>query len=73
VVTNSTQIEEFSNLVKEIFKNARARDLIGFVIQPSYGVDEPPLSKLLGFYDCVFPLYEEVRIVPQLHKFMGAR
>jgi 7-carboxy-7-deazaguanine synthase len=73
VVTNSTNLEEFRNLVKEIFENARACDLIGFVIQPSYGVDEPPLTKLLGFYDCVFPVYEEVRIVPQLHKLIGVR
>jgi hypothetical protein len=73
VVTNSTQLEEFRSLVKGIFENARACDLIGFVIQPSYGIGEPPLSKLLSFYDCVFPLYEEVRIVPQLHKFIGVR
>lgn len=73
VVTNSTNIIEFRNLVKEIFKVANANNLIGFVIQPSYGMDEPTLEKLLGFYDCVYPVYEEVRIVPQLHKLIGAR
>lgn len=73
VVTNSTNIIEFRNLVKEIFEIADAKNLIGFVIQPSYGADEPALEKLLGFYDCVYPIYEEVRIVPQLHKLIGAR
>lgn len=73
VVTNSTDIIEFRNIVSKIFENSTAGDLIGFVIQPSYGVDEPTLSKMLSFYDCVYPLYEEVRIVPQLHKLIGVR
>jgi organic radical activating enzyme len=73
VVTNSTNITEFRNLVKEIFEIANASNLIGFVIQPSYGMDEPTLEKLLSFYDCVYPVYEEVRIVPQLHKLIGVR
>ncbi len=73
VVTNSTNITEFRNILNEIFHNSTASDLIGFVIQPSNGVDEPTLSKVLSFYDCVYPLYEEVRIVPQLHKLIGVR
>jgi 7-carboxy-7-deazaguanine synthase len=73
VVTNSTNIIEFRNLVKEIFEVANVNNLIGFVIQPSYGMDEPTLEKLLRFYDCVYPVYEEVRIVPQLHKLIGVR
>lgn len=73
VVTNSSDLIEFRNLVNEILQNANARDLMGFVIQPSYGVDEPVLDKLLSFYDCVYPVYEEVRIVPQLHKLIGVR
>jgi hypothetical protein len=73
VVTNSSDLIEFRNLVNEILQNADAKDLMGFVIQPSYGVDEPALDKLLSFYDCVYPVYEEVRIVPQLHKLIGVR
>jgi 7-carboxy-7-deazaguanine synthase len=48
-------------------------NLVGFIIQPSYGVDEPKIEKLLSFYDCVYPVYNEVRIVPQLHKLIGVR
>jgi 7-carboxy-7-deazaguanine synthase len=47
--------------------------LVGFVIQPSYGANQPGLEKLLSFYDCVYPIYNEVRIVPQLHKLIGVR
>jgi 7-carboxy-7-deazaguanine synthase len=73
VVTGSSNIHEFRNLVKEIFENAEPSNLVGFVIQPCAGVDEPTVEKLLSFYDCVYPMYDEVRIVPQLHKLMGVR
>jgi len=36
-------------------------------------MDEPTLAKLFDFYDFVFPLYPEVRIIPQLHKEICAR
>ncbi len=44
----------------------------GFVIQPSYGVAEPSLEQLMEFYDLAYAIYPDVRIVPQLHKFIGA-
>jgi organic radical activating enzyme len=73
VVTNSTNIQEFSELVKKIFAQAGAKNIAGFIIQPSYKIDEPVLDRLFAFYDAVYPFYEQVRVVPQLHKVIGAR
>ena len=73
VVTGSSNIHEFRNLIKKIFEYAEPSDLVGFVIQPSFGDNQPGLKKLLSFYDCVYPIYDEVRIVPQLHKLIGVR
>ncbi len=73
VVTNSTEIGIFEDLINNVFARINASDISGFVIQPSYGMDEPKLAKLLNFYDLVFPFYPEVRIIPQLHKQVGAR
>jgi hypothetical protein len=28
---------------------------------------------LFGFYDTVYPIYDQVRVIPQLHKIIGAR
>lgn len=58
--------------MQKIFKTVGTRDLKGFIIQPTYGIAEPTLQKLLNFYDLVYPYYNEVRVVPQLHKLIGA-
>ena len=58
--------------INSALKIVSKKDLAGFIIQPTTGVAEPSLEKLLEFYDLVFPLYNEVRIVPQLHKLIGA-
>jgi 7-carboxy-7-deazaguanine synthase len=73
VVTDSSNIHEFRNLTEKIFEYAEPGNLVGFVIQPCYGANQPGLEKLLSFYDCVYPIYDEVRIVPQLHKLIGVR
>jgi 7-carboxy-7-deazaguanine synthase len=73
VVTNSSNLEEFKDIVVEIFKIAKPSELAGFIIQPSYRIDEPTLDVLFGFYDTVYPMYDQVRVVPQLHKIIGAR
>jgi organic radical activating enzyme len=73
VVTNSSNPKEFNDIVHEVFRIARPTELAGFIIQPSYSVDEPTLDVLFGFYDAVYPVYDQVRIVPQLHKIIGAR
>ncbi len=73
VVTNSSSLKEFKELVHGVFSLARPAEIAGFIIQPSYKVDEPTLERLFGFYDAVYPLYNEVRVVPQLHKTIGIR
>ncbi|RPJ32624.1 MAG: 7-carboxy-7-deazaguanine synthase QueE [Nitrosopumilales archaeon] len=73
VVTNSTNLESFKNLVYNISKKIKPSDILGFIIQPSFGIDQPTVNKLLDTYDIVQPMFPEVRIIPQLHKEMGAR
>lgn len=72
VVSAKTETRPFEELIKKIFKIASPKDLKGFIIQPTYGIAEPNLQKLFSFYDIVYPYYNEVRVVPQLHKLMGA-
>jgi pyruvate-formate lyase-activating enzyme len=73
VVTNSTGTKEFTELVENIFQHVSPAEINGFVIQPSDRVDEPTTERLLKLYDIVCPYYQEVRIIPQLHKQIGAR
>ena len=73
VVTNSSNLKEFKQVTYEVFKIAGPSELAGFIIQPSYTIDEPTLDVLFGFYDAVYPLFDQVRVVPQLHKIIGAR
>lgn len=73
VVTNSTNLESFKNLVYNISKKIKPSDILGFIIQPSFGIDQPTVNKLLDTYDIVQPMFPEVRIISQLHKEIGAR
>jgi 7-carboxy-7-deazaguanine synthase len=73
VVTNSTDLESFKNLVSSISDKIKPSSIVGFIIQPSHGVDQPTVDKLLDTYDIVQPMFPEVRIIPQLHKEIGAR
>lgn len=73
VVTNSSKLSEFEDLVRTIFELARPDDIAGFIIQPSSSIQQPTLEKLFGFYDSVYPYYNAVRIVPQMHKAIGVR
>ncbi len=72
VVSSKTKVESFKKLLIAIFKAVSKEDLAGFIIQPTYGISEPSLENLLNLYDLVYPYYNEVRIVPQLQKLMGA-
>ncbi|MGB6464188.1 MAG: 7-carboxy-7-deazaguanine synthase QueE [Nitrosotalea sp.] len=72
VVSSRTTIEHFKQLLKNIFDITSKSKVAGFIIQPTYGMEEPDLKQLLDFYDAVHIYYEEVRIIPQLHKFIGA-
>ncbi len=72
VVSSKTQPTEFEKLVKAIFTIISKDDIDGFIIQPTYGISEPSLELLLSLYDLVYPYYVGVKVVPQLHKFIGA-
>jgi organic radical activating enzyme len=72
VVSSKTKLEDFSELVKNIFNIISNNQIDGFIIQPTYGISEPSLELLLNLYDIVYPYYKEVKVVPQLHKFIGA-
>lgn len=72
VVSSKTKITHFEELTKNIFNVISSDDIDGFVIQPTYGISEPSLDLLLDFYDIVYPYYIEVKVVPQLHKIIGA-
>jgi organic radical activating enzyme len=72
VVSSKTELSEFANLVSSIFNSVSENQIDGFIIQPTYGIKEPSLDLLLSLYDVVYPYYTEVKVVPQLHKFIGA-
>ena len=72
VVSSKTQLNEFKKLVDDIFSNISKENIHGFVIKQTYGISEHPLDLLLNLYDIVFPHYIDVKVVPQLHKFIGA-
>jgi organic radical activating enzyme len=72
VVSSKTKLGDFKNLISMIFHIVSKKDIDGFIIQPTYGVAEPSLDLLLNLYDIVYPYYTDVRVVPQLHKFIGA-
>ena len=72
VVSSKTEVGSLNELLDKIFNIISKEDISGLIIQPTYGISEPSLEKLLKFYDLVFPFYNEVRIIPQLHKFIGA-
>jgi hypothetical protein len=72
VVSSKTQLNEFEELTNQIFDVISKDEIDGFIIQPTYGVSEPSLDLLLNLYDIVYPHYIDVKVVPQLHKFIGA-
>jgi len=72
VVSSKTELNEFTILVKNIFNSVSKNQIDGFIIQPTYGIAEPSLDLLLNLYDIVYPYYTDVKVVPQLHKFIGA-
>jgi organic radical activating enzyme len=72
VVSSKTELNEFKNLIRDIFDSVSKNQIDGFIIQPTYGIAEPSLDLLLNLYDIVYPYYTEVKVVPQLHKLIGA-
>jgi organic radical activating enzyme len=72
VVSSKTELKEFTDLVTTIFDSVSKNKINGFIIQPTFGIAEPSLDLLLNLYDIVYPYYSDVKVVPQLHKFIGA-
>ncbi len=72
VVSSKTKLEDFKFLVDKIFNTVSKEEIDGFIIQPTFGVAEPSLDLLLELYDIVYPYYVNVKVVPQLHKLIGA-
>lgn len=72
VVSSKTTLESLKYIVETIFTRISQDQIDGFVIQPTYGIAEPNFENLLKCYDVVYTFYKNVRIVPQLHKFIGA-
>jgi len=72
VISSKTELSSFKELLAQIFKIISKESISGFIIQPTTSLSEPTLEQLLVFYDNVYPYYEEVRVVPQLHKIISA-
>ena len=72
VVSSKTKPESFKEILEQIFKIISKENISGFIIQPTTSLSEPTLEQLLEFYDLVYPYYDEVRVVPQLHKVISA-
>ena len=72
VVSSKTKTSDFEELTNNIFNIISSEDIDGFIIQPTYGISEPSLDLLLDLYDIVYPYYIDVKVVPQLHKLIGA-
>jgi organic radical activating enzyme len=72
VVSSKTELTSFKELLDKIFKIIPEGKISGFIIQPTTGISEPSLEKLMEFYDSVYSYYNEVRVVPQLHKIIKA-
>jgi hypothetical protein len=72
VVSSKTSLKDFTDLINKIFNTTSNQEIDGFIIQPTYGISEPSLDLLLNLYDIVYPYYIDVKVVPQLHKFIGA-
>lgn len=70
VVSSKTTFTHFKELVDRIFSTTK--NISGFIIQPTTDISEPTLDNLLKMYDIVYPYFHDVRIVPQLHKSLGA-
>ena len=72
VVSRRTSSQYVGALADEVFGAVPEGVISGFVIQPTYGIEEPSLEALMEMYDAVYPVYDGVRIVPQMHKYIGA-
>ena len=62
VVSSRTTLQYLQTLVCDVFDIVESKELSGFVIQPTYGIQEPSLNNLLKMYDTVHALYCTVHV-----------
>ena len=72
VVSSRTRESEFAALLDKVLEAAPNGPVPGIFIQPTSGTDEPRLEELVRFYDLASGRGAQARVVPQLHKLMGA-
>lgn len=74
VITNKTSEEEVRKAVKIVAETDRN---IPLVLQPAtpHGKfrGKPEMEKMLRFQEVALEELEDVRIIPQIHKFLGLR
>jgi len=72
VVSARTRAADLESLLGRVFEAAPPEAVSGIYVQPTSGVEEPRLEHLVALHDAACRTYPEVRVVPQLHKLMGA-
>jgi len=72
VVSARTRAGDLGSLLSRVFGAAPPGAVSGLFVQPVSGEGEPRLEHLVSLYDEASRVYPEVRVVPQLHKLMGA-
>ncbi|MDI1494831.1 MAG: organic radical-activating protein [Cenarchaeum symbiont of Oopsacas minuta] len=72
VVSSKTNFVDFEIMLEKIFSNSAATKILGLIIQPTHGIAEPKLPLLMQMYDAAAKYHVTVRVVPQMHKAIGA-
>ncbi len=72
VVSSKTNFADFERMLADIFADKRALKILGLIIQPTHGIAEPKLSLLMRMYDAAAKYHTIVRVIPQMHKVLGA-
>lgn len=72
VVSARTDLGRFGDMVRKIAGRADPDKIVGFVLQPSYGTAEPSLDLLMNLHSIAAGAYPDARVIPQMHKLIGA-
>ena len=72
VVSSKTNLVDFERMLDNIFANKAALKILGLIIQPTHGIAEPKLSLLMQMYDAAAKHHPTIRVIPQMHKVIGA-
>ena len=72
VVSSKTNLADFESMLADIFANKAALKILGLIIQPTHGIAEPKLPLLMQMYDAAAKYHSTIRVMPQMHKVIGA-